>query len=915
MIGTTISHYRILERIGEGGMGVVYKARDTRLDRIVAIKALPPDKLKDEARRNRFFQEARAASALNHPNIVTIHDIVTEGDTELMVMEFVPGQTLEQSVSNKGLPLRDVLKIGIQIAEALDKAHGAGIIHRDLKPSNVMVTREGLVKVLDFGVAKLTEPAGTDATMTRTVPSPGVATDEGTVLGTASYMSPEQAEGKPLDARSDIFSFGALLYEMVSGQRAFQGESRVSTLAKILREDPRPLGDIGRSVPTDLEKIIRRCLRKEPARRFHHMIDVKVALDDLKEDSESGTTVAVPPAWQSHRAIWLAGGALVLVAALGAYAFIRQPPAAAPPPATTSPLTTYPGVESGPTFSPDGNQLAFSWPGADLSNPDIYIKLVGPGDPLRLTKDPGVDLSPAWSPDGRWIAFVRLLPGARAGYFVIPALGGPERMVGETFSEAYLDSLPAPLVAWSPDSRWLFVPDKPQVSDDFGLYVLSVATGEKRRLTTPLPGGADSGAAVSPDGRRLAFVRQREWGLTNIALLSLSSDSTGAPTVEGEPVLLPFVEPDNRSPAWTPDGREIVFSSGLFRSTTNLWRIAASPEAQPTRLSEGTDGFAVSIWRPDAASGRTARMVYSQMTNDTDIWRLELSDRGTRVGSPVRLLSSSRRDFTASYSRDGKRLAFFSDRSGRVEIWVANADGSGALQLTSRGVSTVAPIAWSPDGGYIAFSSAENGKGQPFIVRATGGEPRRLGTDLGPYMVAGFTDDSQAVYMAFPGNASSLPLLKKVSIQGGDAIEASPDEAPLIFRALNPEHSRAYLASGNEPTSLWEVPASAMRSVTSFTGPMSTIPGAKQIVPALLHPQNYIVSRQGIYFMPRIGQGFFTASGLIQFYRFATGTIEDIAALDKPPFFGLDVSPDGRWLLYSQIEQLNGDLTLVENFH
>lgn len=617
--------------------------------------------------------------------------------------------------------------------------------------------------------------------------------------------------------------------------------------------------------------------------------------------------------------MWLAGGAVVLAAALGAYAFVRRPAAAPPSPATISPLTTYAGVESSPTFSPDGNQLAFSWAGADQSNPDIYIKLVGPGDPLRLTKDPGVDLSPAWSPDGRWIAFVRLLPGARAGYFVIPALGGSERMVGETFSEAYLDSLPAPLVAWSPDSQWLFVPDKPTVNDDFGLYVLSVASGEKRRLTTPLSGGSDSGAAVSPDGKRLAFVRQRQWGLTNIALLSLSTDSTGAPTAEGEPVLLPFVEPDNRSPAWTPDGKEIVFSSGIFRSAGNLWRIAASPGAQPARLSEGADGFGVSIWRPDAASGRPARMVYSQVTIDTDIWRLELSDHGTRIGAPVRLLSSSRRDFTASYSPDGKRVAFFSDRSGRAEIWVANADGSGAFQLTSRGVSTLAAIVWSPDGGLIAFSSAENGQGQPFIVRATGGEPRRLGTDLSPYIVAGFSADSQSVYLFFPGQASSLPLLKKVSIQGGDAVAASLDEFLLggslaSTRVLNYGRSRAYLASGTEPTSLWEVPTPAKGSAASFTDP-SSIPGAKQIVPALFHPQNYVVSRQGIYFMPRIGQGFFTASGVIQFYRFATGTIEDVAALDKPAFFGLDISPDGRWLLYSQIEQLNGDLMLVENFH
>jgi Tol biopolymer transport system component len=735
-------------------------------------------------------------------------------------------------------------------------------------------------------------------------------------------MSPEQAEGKPLDARSDIFSFGALLYEMASGQRAFSGESRVSTLAMILREEPRPLSGIGRNVPIDLEKIIRRCLRKDPARRFHHMIDVKVALDDLKEDSESGAAAAIASERRRPRAVWFAvgAGALLLIALVGAYTFYERTPAATTTPTTVAPLTAYPGVEAGPTFSPDGNQVAFTWSGPDSSNDDIYIKLVGPGDHIRLTTDPAVDLSPAWSPDGRWIAFVRLLPGARAGFFLIPALGGPERQVGETSSEPYLDSLPAPLVAWSLDTRWLFVPDKQTANEDFGLFLLSVDTGEKRRLTTPLPGGADSGAAVSPDGRRLAFVRQRGWGLTNIALLSLSTDSSGTPSAAGEPVLLPSVEPDNRSPAWTPDGREIVFSSGLFRSATNLWRIAASAGAQPARLSQGgADGSTVSIWRPDAASGRPARMAYRQMTFDTDIWRVELSDRGTRVGAPVRLLSSSRRDFTAVYSSNGKRIAFFSDRSGRAEIWVANADGSGAFQLTSRGVATVVPPAWSPDGEHIAFVSAEEGQGWPYIARASGGEPRRLGAELGSYFLAGFSADSRSVYLFLPGPSSPF-LLKKVPVQGGAAVEAGPDELQQIFdelqptmKVMNPDRSRGYLASGNEPASLWEVPTAAMRSLTSLVAPQS-IPGARQIIPALFHGLNYVVSRQGVYFMPRISRRFYDASGQIHLYRFATGEIEDVAALDKPPFFGLDISPDGRWLLYSQMERLDGDLMLVENF-
>jgi len=237
-MGQQIGHYQILSRLGEGGMGIVYKARDTHLDRFVAIKVLPPELVADPDRKRRFVQEAKAASALNHPNIITIHDITNENGTDFIVMEYVDGKTLSQAIPRRGLKLNEVLKYGIQIADALAKAHAAGIIHRDLKPANIMVGAGGLVKVVDFGLAKLTErpPVGDDES-TVTVPP---QTREGMIVGTASYMSPEQAAGRPVDARSDIFSFGSVLYEMVTGQRAFPGDSRTPALAAVLNQEPKP---------------------------------------------------------------------------------------------------------------------------------------------------------------------------------------------------------------------------------------------------------------------------------------------------------------------------------------------------------------------------------------------------------------------------------------------------------------------------------------------------------------------------------------------------------------------------------------------------------------------------------------------------------------------------------------------------
>ena len=234
MIGKTLDHYQITEKLGEGGMGVVYKARDTHLDRFVALKILPPEKVSDPDRKRRFIQEAKAASALNHPSIITIYDIDQADGVDFIAMEYVAGKTLDELIPRKGMRLSLALKYAVQIADALARAHGAGIIHRDLKPSNVMVDEHGLVKVLDFGLAKLTETSGPEA---KTAATP---TGEGTILGTAAYMSPEQAEGKKVDARSDIFSLGSVLYEMVTGQKAFQGTSKMSTLSAILHQEPKP---------------------------------------------------------------------------------------------------------------------------------------------------------------------------------------------------------------------------------------------------------------------------------------------------------------------------------------------------------------------------------------------------------------------------------------------------------------------------------------------------------------------------------------------------------------------------------------------------------------------------------------------------------------------------------------------------
>ena len=559
MIGQTIAHYEILGKLGEGGMGVVYEALDRHLDRHIALKILPPEKVADPARKQRFIQEAKAASALNHPGIVTIHDIDEAGGVDYIAMELVPGRTLEELLARRRPSTAEALRYAVQIAGAMAAAHGAGIVHRDLKPANVMVTDSGLVKILDFGLAKLTDESQiTEDDATRTERA---MTEEGTVMGSAPYMSPEQTEGQKVDARSDIFSFGSLLYEMLSGRRAFRAETRMKTMAAILNAEPQPLGELAPGLPKELERIVARCLRKDLARRSRSMAEIEIALEELKEESESGTSGAASPARKpAGRRRWLvaAGAVLTLAGALViALPRLRQPGE----PLKEVPLTSYTGYQGSPALSPDGNQFAFAWDGGQEvrdqgdagSAPQLYVSLIGHGTPVRLTNTPGREVfGTAWSPDGQTIAFIRRSPGKRNGDLVsIPALGGPERKMGEAYSRP----------AWSPDGKWLYFSAlTPEMR--FVLFVQPAGGGETHRLVEPQPAGfGDYSVAISPDGTRL---------VVGHAFSSLNEDLFVADLRDGDKAgplrQLTTDHLPKHSPVWTPDGRDILYVGGEYTS-------------------------------------------------------------------------------------------------------------------------------------------------------------------------------------------------------------------------------------------------------------------------------------------------------------------------------------------------------------
>jgi eukaryotic-like serine/threonine-protein kinase len=893
LIGRKLLHYEIMQKLGEGGMGEVYKARDMHLDRFVAMKVLPPGKVADESRKACFVQEAKSASALNHPNIVVVHDISSDSGVDFIAMEYVDGKTLDQLIGRKGLPLNETLKYAIQVADALARAHAAGIVHRDLKPSNVMVDQHGLVKILDFGLAKLTETRNPEDAATLTLKPD---TEKGTIAGTPAYMSPEQAEGKPVDARSDIFSFGAVLYEMLTGLRAFQGDSKMSTLAAVLQKEPRPLPA---NIPHDLNRVVSRCLRKDLERRFQHMDDVRVALQEVKEESDSGQLAPVPrPAAFSRRRTLTWAAALAAVLILGAAtAWLLRPAARYAQPLHAVPLTTLPGNQSYPSFSPDGNQVAFSWNGEHGDNYNIYVKAIGAGPPLRITKDPALDTSPAWSPDGRSIAFQRYYRD-RVQLRTVPALSGPERLLFEYPSTLSTDLDYAlltfgPFVAWTPDGKWVAtswrasgnsgtvgMPDDP-----FCVGMISVETGEVRRLSAPPPKSpGDFGPAFSPDGRTVVFARMNSVWVTDLYVLPLSADLRP----KGEPRRLTFDQyPIAGGANWTPDGREIVYYAGP-PGERRLWRIPASGVRRPEMIPVPAENAVA-----PALSRTGHRLAFSRLLSNTNIYRAELTASvQPAVGTP--LIVSTREGSFAQYSPDGSRIAYQSDRSGTMEIWICDSDGSNARQLTDVGESLNATPRWSPDGKFIAFDSRVGGQADIWVVAAEGGKPQRVTTDPAAHDRPIWSRDGRWIY--FTSNRGGAASIWKMPWprSGADAVlVVRHGEQPL---GESPDKQFLYSCNGS---SIWKFDMKRGEETL--------------ILDNADHCLRVDVADRGIYYVRSVKRGQATS---IDFFDFSTGAPRTLAVLQKPTAgYGVSVSPDGRWLLYSQLDQSGSELMLVEDFH
>ncbi|MBK5294053.1 MAG: PD40 domain-containing protein [Acidobacteriia bacterium] len=873
MTGKRVSHFEVLEKLGEGGMGVVYHARDVTLNRPVAIKLLHPEKVANAERRQRFIQEARAASALNHPNIITVYEVGEHDGAQFIAMEFVAGHTLDHLMGRRPMWLSEALNYAAQMADGLACAHNAGIVHRDFKPANVMVGDDGRVRILDFGLAKLTEPlpgsSGESGATLTAVAAP--LTEEGTLLGTVAYMSPEQAEARVIDARSDIFSFGAVFYEMLSGQRAFQGKGRIGTLSAVVREEPKPLSQLRPNIPVDLEKLVARCLRKDRERRAQHMSDIKLAIQEVREEVESGH--GLPAVSAAKRPRWLlpilGAGLISVTAAIGI--LWRGNKTQPEEPLKTSILTSYPGSESSPALSPDGKQLAFTWNGEKEDNYDIYVKLVDAGTPVRLTTSPDFDGAPSWSPDGRFLAFVRSGRTDHA-YYVIPALGGPERKVADIPRRVSLRSFPQ--ADWSPDGKSLVIVDSS--ADPASLALVSVESGEKQKLTPPPANSwGDGQPRVSPDGRWLAFTREENVNAGDWFIQPWGSDSSPKPITRLHANVI------GGGGAWTVDSGALVLGiRGQLQRVSISGPVSGMDTPRPLP-GVGSDAYSPSI-------GRTGgRLAYHHGYSDSNLWRMDLNTPGAE---PTRIIASTMLEHQPDYSPDGSRIAFISSRSGEHEVWIANSDGSNPVQLTNGAANPTAPR-WSPDGRRIAFAKRPGGNTDIYVVDAQGGVPKRLTTDPANDATAYWSRDGKWIY--FASNRTGRNEVWKIAAAGG---------SPEVQVTRNGGWRSRESADGTilyfqkfDTVGLWQMPVAGGTEKKIADTPM-------------LQPWDMAGANSIVYF----GSG-------RTLHRLDLATLRDTVIKPLPErtsggTSNMTVSPDGRWMVFVRVDQVISDLMLVEGF-
>lgn len=793
--GTRLGSYELLSHIGAGGMGEVYRAKDLRLGRNVALKVLRDEFASEQQRLIRFEQEARSASALSHPNIVTIYNIGTHDGTRYIAMELVEGHTLREILRNGPLSSRRMLPLAVQLADGLARAHAAGIVHRDLKPENLMVTGDGFMKILDFGLAKLA-PRSPRLLESATGETAGVLTGSGVILGTVGYMSPEQASGKQISFRSDQFSLGLILYEMLTGKPAFRRETPAQTLAAIIEAEPAPIPD-DPAIPSELPGIILRCLEKNPDRRYDSTLDLARTLRSLQDSdlpAHSLPGVSVPGraiTWRT--AVGVLGSAL----ALGVAGYLLVPRNESLP-SLSNPvqLTSAGGAELYPAWSPDGQTLTYD--SFESGNGDIWVTQLGAGQALNRTEDhSGVDGFSSWSPDGTQIAFWSERDGG--GYFVMGTLAGPPRKV--TAAERVVSTNASP-PQWSADGTELAC----VVYDDAeaAAKIVSLRGGDTRRVA--LPGRSATkrlDLSWSSDGRHFAYVDAPDVSaqVTRLRVASLT----------GEAYALSDGRTNERSPKWSRDGRTLYFVSNRGGSM-DLWqqRMAddGTPEGTPQPLTTGI-GITQAAFSPDGA-----KLIYSKGRQVGNLWRVPIQDPPATWELARQITFDHALVEMVDVAPDDERLLVSSDRSGNPDLWILPIAGGEMQQWTSDPNPDWAPR-WSPDGSEVAFYASRNGNRDILVAPTSGGPARTLAHHEAEDLYPDWSPDAGAI--AFYSHRSGNRDIWVVDIADGEARQLTVDPGRDRFPRWSPDGKWVLFSSDRGGVQrLWRVPAlgGAVEAVT-----------------------------------------------------------------------------------------------------